>query len=605
MNDSSKSKIKLNDKLKIIRQKIKELKTSQSSESRNILAFSTYLIKMINHHKSLEDLLYETAINIKDYLGIDAVGIRLKTGTEFPYFIALGFPEASIGEQDCKNTTDNYKYPEIKTGNESNIDCFCSKVLSKRIDLKYAYFTVGGSFWTSDMGEITGGFSNAIQENIGKCKFCNLDGYQSVALIPLGVDGSNIGLLQLIDKKKGVFSLEKIKLLEKVSENLSVAVRRFMLSDQVKLYKSRFEKIIDKIDNGLIFLKIAEEPSDFIITEYNKSAEELENLRGYDVTGKRFFEVFYFPEYNVLKEKIREVWKTGIDETVNIKSGINENKNGLRKFTINKIAPHEIVLIASVEKKFVESKDNLNKILNRVNVRPVKNNRTSLVSDRVLNRIHSKFKSEAEVLVVTDNYNGVTLMNRTAEDLMNVRFSNIINRPIKSGGLTTLDIKKLKVSELVREVIQDFRELTSIHEFRIESDDMDILLNVDKRKVEHILKNIISNALKFSPDGGIILIQGRVDKEQYLISITNNRIGMNSENANRIFDKFFKVNQTGTGYDGSGLGMTIVKYLEEKYGCKIWVDTERNKGTRVSLSIPLNFRGDINGYNENNDDRRL
>ncbi|MBW2239683.1 MAG: histidine kinase, partial [Deltaproteobacteria bacterium] len=101
------------------------------------------------------------------------------------------------------------------------------------------------------------------------------------------------------------------------------------------------------------------------------------------------------------------------------------------------------------------------------------------------------------------------------------------------------------------------------------------------------LKNLLSNAAKYSPDGGLIRVVGEVLTDHYQISIEDQGMGMTPEQVDKIFDKFYRVDASTTAIEGTGLGMTIVKHIVEAHDGKIWVESELGKGTTVKFVIPI------------------
>jgi signal transduction histidine kinase len=119
----------------------------------------------------------------------------------------------------------------------------------------------------------------------------------------------------------------------------------------------------------------------------------------------------------------------------------------------------------------------------------------------------------------------------------------------------------------------------------------------DKDRVRQILTNLISNAAKYSPDGGTITVRvrelanppARHPDGQFLhISISDEGIGITAENLSRIWDRFVRVDTSNTkSIGGTGLGLTIVKGLVELHGGRAWAHSEINKGSTFHFSLPV------------------
>ena len=92
--------------------------------------------------------------------------------------------------------------------------------------------------------------------------------------------------------------------------------------------------------------------------------------------------------------------------------------------------------------------------------------------------------------------------------------------------------------------------------------------------------------LKYSPKGGLIETFVSDSEQSVVVSIKDQGIGMSSEDLDKIFVKFYRVDSSNTSINGTGLGANIMKYLIEAHGGKIIINSELGKGTEVVFNIP-------------------
>ena len=113
------------------------------------------------------------------------------------------------------------------------------------------------------------------------------------------------------------------------------------------------------------------------------------------------------------------------------------------------------------------------------------------------------------------------------------------------------------------------------------------LINADPQAMEEVLTNLISNAIKYTPEKGTIQV-GLKPKEDYLlIRVSDNGIGISPEDLSRIFDKFYRVkNEKTRQIVGTGLGLPIVKQLVEAHLGYIEVESQSDQGTTFKVLIP-------------------
>ncbi len=111
---------------------------------------------------------------------------------------------------------------------------------------------------------------------------------------------------------------------------------------------------------------------------------------------------------------------------------------------------------------------------------------------------------------------------------------------------------------------------------------------VDNSQFERVFINLISNAIKFTPEGGIIAVRARQIDDHIKIDVSDNGIGISQDDAKKLFDEFYRVdNQINQNVKGTGLGLSLVKKIVEAHNGKIWVHSEINKGTTFSFTVPI------------------
>jgi len=158
---------------------------------------------------------------------------------------------------------------------------------------------------------------------------------------------------------------------------------------------------------------------------------------------------------------------------------------------------------------------------------------------------------------------------------------------IESGKGFSLDKAPCNIAELIREMVPSFQVQSKKHQFDLILSEEPIEMMADIDKMRQVFENILSNAVKYSPEGGEIRITGEIVEDRYQVSIEDKGIGMIPDQVERIFDKFYRADYSNTAIPGTGLGMNIVKYLVEAHGGEMRVESEVGKGTTVRFTIPL------------------
>ena len=117
-------------------------------------------------------------------------------------------------------------------------------------------------------------------------------------------------------------------------------------------------------------------------------------------------------------------------------------------------------------------------------------------------------------------------------------------------------------------------------------------VEVDTDKLTQVIDNIISNALKYSPDGGNIRFGFTVHDNMLKVMISDDGMGIPKENVGRIFDRFYRVDRArARSMGGTGLGLAIAREMIEAHGGKIWAESEEGVGTTVFFTLPFELDG--------------
>jgi two-component system, OmpR family, sensor histidine kinase VicK len=114
-----------------------------------------------------------------------------------------------------------------------------------------------------------------------------------------------------------------------------------------------------------------------------------------------------------------------------------------------------------------------------------------------------------------------------------------------------------------------------------------IFVEIDEDKITQVLDNIISNAMKYSPEGGTITFKVKELDDQIVASISDEGVGIPKDNLDKIFDRFYRVDKARTRkLGGTGLGLAIAREMVNAHGGRIWAESVEGKGTTVQFTLP-------------------
>lgn len=143
---------------------------------------------------------------------------------------------------------------------------------------------------------------------------------------------------------------------------------------------------------------------------------------------------------------------------------------------------------------------------------------------------------------------------------------------------------------LARRVSRRMQVTTQHHKLIVESSEDYVVASVDARRIEQVLGNLISNAIKYSPDGGDVrlTVSSDADRRHALITIRDSGIGISKEQQGRLFSRFVRAdNARDRGIGGTGLGLYLCREILARHGGRIWLESQLNQGSAFFVELPL------------------
>jgi K+-sensing histidine kinase KdpD len=179
------------------------------------------------------------------------------------------------------------------------------------------------------------------------------------------------------------------------------------------------------------------------------------------------------------------------------------------------------------------------------------------------------------------------IIEAEARDLQ-AMIQDLLESSIVDAGLMTLAKEPTLVPRLVESLVREMTRRTARHRFVISFPADFPILDADPRRLEQVIRNLLDNAVKYSPDGGLVVLRGQVAGDEVIISVADNGVGIAPEHLNRLFEKFFRVKSPiGEKVRGTGLGLPVSRTIVESHGGRIWAESEVGKGTTMYFSLPI------------------
>ena len=160
------------------------------------------------------------------------------------------------------------------------------------------------------------------------------------------------------------------------------------------------------------------------------------------------------------------------------------------------------------------------------------------------------------------------------------------------SGKETFDFRPCKLSELVSQVIDEFSSLCSERALTIhlEPPDADSEIVLDQEKAGRVVRNLLGNAVKLSPEGGTIRVVVGREEDRARVSVSDDGPGIPQEELETVFDKFVQSSKTKTGAGGTGLGLSICHQIITAPGGRIWAKNGPPRGAVFVFEIPFDLK---------------
>ncbi len=173
-------------------------------------------------------------------------------------------------------------------------------------------------------------------------------------------------------------------------------------------------------------------------------------------------------------------------------------------------------------------------------------------------------------------------MNRLTE--LVASFMNVYK--MRSGKLR-LKKQRFQLEELITEVVGNFQYTISSHTVEFRSD-KNVKVNADKARIHQVLVNLISNAIKYSPDADKVLVSQTKDNENVTITVQDFGMGIPKEEQRRIYERFFRAKGKKEGdIPGLGLGLIISNEIVKQHKGDLWVKSIEGKGSTFFFTLPI------------------
>lgn len=396
------------------------------------------------------------------------------------------------------------------------------------------------------------------------------------------LDRTTIGVLHAFNKRHGEdFNEEDVRLLERMAKNVGAIIANLQLYREVVEEREELLQTIESLNAGLILVS-----PEYRVSQINSSARAIFSV-GSDALGKPLQETIPIKE---LEDIVRaslggeesphreiEVQLKGQERFFQVQAALVRNEEGRDLGVVcifNDIT--EMKQIDKMKSSFVAMASHEL----RTPLTAIKGFSSTLLDGLDYDMYGKEEQREFLGIVVQE----CDRLRRLIDDLLNTS-------RIEAGESLKPNYSEVKLSQLLDKVVLIQRQATTKHQITLAAEGPIPDIVGDEDKLDQILTNLLNNAIKYSPNGGVITVHAKRDGEEMLIGVQDQGMGIPKDHVAKVFEKFHRVNnEDNRKIYGTGLGLYLVKHLVESvhFG-KIWAESEVGVGSTFWFRIPVHF----------------
>lgn len=407
-----------------------------------------------------------------------------------------------------------------------------------------------------------------------------------VSALPLVFRGATVGVIYVFRAALNVeFTAEEHQLLTAFADQAAIAVSNARLFQSVLREKQHLDALIENSADGVMILD-----ERWRIATFNRAMELLTGWSREEAIGRPCAEVLaiHTPQGANLCLTDCPLQRQPFEPNP-VAEGWITTRDGRRLYIQSRYAAQR-----SPQGAFLGAIANVRDITEQKIEAEMQNTFISVISHELRTPV-SIIKGYAETLARQDATwdaatfrEGLTIIIEEAD-----RLAQQINTLLEASRLQTdsmrLELSDWSVLPLAERVVERFApQAGDRFTFKIDIPADFPPVHADYERTRTVLENLVSNAIKYSPNGGLVRITARVSGDFAIISVSDQGIGIPLEEQKKLFRRFYRVdNRLRRETQGAGLGLFLSRVIVEAQGGRIWVDSRPGRGARFSFTIPL------------------
>jgi PAS domain S-box-containing protein len=401
--------------------------------------------------------------------------------------------------------------------------------------------------------------------------------------LPLIAHEHVIGLIFIFRTYRSVFSANDRALLQSFADQAAIAVQNAQLYTQVKREKQRLDALLDSSPDGILILK-----PDKTIERCNPAFKRLWGGETDQIQGKHHGEIVNWLNKDQgisLEEAEAGGWPLTAHATLYVEGDVQRLDStplavGITYAPLVSPEGNLVNIIATARdithfREAEELKGTFISVISHELKTPV-----ALIKGYVgtLRRDDVSWNSD----VVQDS---LEVIEEEADRLTDLIEDLLDASRLQAGGLK-LNLIDLALEPFIEKIIARFETQSSKHKFLVDFPLEFPIVMADQDRLSQVISNLLSNSIKYSPEGGHIRISGQVRSEQIIVCVQDEGPGIAPGDIPHVFDRFYRSESASKTTKGAGLGLYLTRAIIEAHGGRIWVDPRPGDGARICFSLP-------------------
>ncbi len=407
---------------------------------------------------------------------------------------------------------------------------------------------------------------------------------RQVVALPLEIGDDIIGYIFIFRARGAAFSSNDQQVLGAFADQAAVAVQNARLYQQVSAERERLNAIIENSGDGVMIINPYR-----IIQTWNKALANMTGISAESAIGRPCYEVINFHTKQGVSvcHTMCPVVNPPEDGRL-YAEGIHQRADGLAVTLADNYSPQK-----NEEGQTTQIIANVRDVTRLQEAEELKQTLLSVISHELKTPV-SIIKGYAGTLAREDAdwdkntlADGLTIIEEEADRLDRLITNLLEASRLQAGGLK-LRLSYLNLADLAQSAVEKLQTTTAQHTFEVDFPDDYPAIRGDVERLREVITNLLGNAIKYSPDGGLIKVGGRVEQQNAVrLYVSDEGIGIPPADQERIFERLYRVdNRLARQTPGTGLGLFLVKAVVEAHGGRVWVDSTPGEGSTFWVELP-------------------